>query len=223
MKWSVKTFDQVVSTNETAKNLPINTVVVASCQSGGKGRMGRTWVSPKGNLYLSAVVKDYGEKTPFIAFVVAVALAEAFADFGVRLKWPNDVLLNGGKLAGVLLERTDDKRVIIGIGVNVNSCPTDGMIYKTASLNSKMALEKAQEKILNALTQNIWIFEEQGFEPIRKKWLHYAEGIGQTIKVQLPMQTLVGIFKELSPQGELVLELPDRTVQKITAGDVFLM
>ena len=223
MEWSIETFDQVVSTNETAKNFPINTVVVASCQSGGKGRMGRTWVSPKGNLYLSAVVKDYDEKTPFIAFVVAVALAEALTDFNVRLKWPNDVLLNGGKLAGVLLERTDDKRVIIGVGVNVASCPTDGMIYKTASLNGQIEVEKVQEKILNALAENIALFEGKGFDVIREKWVHYAEGIGQTIKVQLPTQTLVGIFKELSPQGELVLELPDKTVQKITAGDVFFI
>ena len=223
MKWSVNYFDQVVSTNETAKNFPINTVVVAVYQSGGKGRMGRTWVSPKGNLYLSAVVKDYDEKTPFIAFVVAVALAEALTDFNVRLKWPNDVLLNGGKLAGVLLERTDDKRVIIGVGVNVCSSPSEGMLYKTASLNGQIGVEIAQEKILNALAENIALFEEKGFDIIREKWVRYVEGIGQTIKVQLPTQTLVGIFKELSPQGELVLELPDKTVQKITAGDVFFI
>ena len=223
MEWSIETFDQVVSTNETAKNFPIGSVIVSTCQTGGKGRMGRTWVSPKGNLYLSAVVKDYGEKTPFLAFVVAVALAEAFVDFGACLKWPNDVLLNGGKLAGVRLERMEDKHVIIGIGVNVNSCPTDGMLYKTASLNGRIGLEKALNMTLNALSENIRLFEEQGFEPIRKKWLCYAEGLGLPIKAQLPTQTLVGVFKELSPQGELVLELPDKTVQKITAGDIFLI
>lgn len=223
MKWSVHYFDQVVSTNETAKNFPINTVIIASCQSGGKGRMGRSWLSPKGNLYLSAVVKDYDDKTPMLAFVVAIALADALADFEVRLKWPNDILLNGKKLAGVLLERTEDKRIIIGIGVNIVSCPTDGMLYETASLNGQIELEKVQEKILNALAENITLFEDKGFDVIREKWVRYAEGIGQTIKVQLPTKTLVGIFKELSPQGELVLELPDKTVQKITAGDVFLI
>ena len=73
------------------------------------------------------------------------------------------------------------------------------------------------------MNNNLALFEEKGFDVIREKWVRYAEGIGQTIKVQLPTQTLVGIFKELSPQGELVLELPDKTVQKITAGDVFFI
>ena len=222
MKWFINKFDQVVSTNEIAKSFPVNSVIIASCQSGGKGRMGRCWMSPKGNLYLSAVVKEYDARTPLLAFVVAVSVADALKDFNVRLKWPNDVLLTGGKVAGILLERTENK-IIVGIGVNIVSSPTENMLYKTAHLNGRITVEQAMDKILTALSENIAIFEDSGFERIRQKWLQVAKGLGQTIKVQQPNQTMIGVFKDLSPQGELVLELPDKTVQKITAGDVFLI
>ena len=128
MKWSVNKFDQVVSTNETAKSFPIGSVIVASSQSGGKGRMGRCWMSPIGNLYLSAVIGEYDIQTPLLAFVVAVSVVDALKDFNVQLKWPNDVLLNDGKVAGILLERTENK-IIIGIGVNIISNPTENVLY----------------------------------------------------------------------------------------------
>ena len=223
MKWQIEHFDTVGSTNEIAKSLPENSVVVAKCQTGGYGRYGRTWVSPKGNLYLSVVVKEYGDQTPLLSFVAGVAVREALGAFGVRLKWPNDILLNGGKVAGILLEKTDHKTVIIGIGINVALCPTEKMMYQTASLNEKISLKDLEEKVLSALKTNLDLLEEGQFALIREKWITYAVGLGEVIEVHLANQTIRGYFKEFSPQGELILETPDKIIHKITAGDVFLI
>ena len=222
MKWQIHRFDQVHSTNDTAKTFPENSVIVAATQSGGRGRYGRVWSSPVGNLYLSAVVSDMGTKTPLVAFVSGLAVAEALSDFNVRLKWPNDVLLNGGKVAGILLERADNG-LIIGIGINVSSAPDKGMLYPVATLNSQISVSDVEQGVLSSLSDNLTLLQKKGFEPIRQKWLEKAVGIGQQIRVGLPNKTLVGVFKNLSPQGELVLETPDKTVHYISAGDVFLI
>ncbi|MCQ2741413.1 MAG: biotin--[acetyl-CoA-carboxylase] ligase, partial [Alphaproteobacteria bacterium] len=208
MKWQIKHFDTVVSTNEIAKDLSENNVVVASCQTGGHGRYGRVWESPKGNLYLSAVVADFGNKTPLLSFVAGVSVIEALNDFPVLLKWPNDVLLNGKKVAGILLERTNHQTVVIGIGINVASAP-DKKMYQTASLENKISLNALTEKILSALENNLLYLSDNRFDIIRKKWINHACGLGQMIEVHLANQTLRGLFKEFSPQGELILETPD--------------
>ncbi|MBQ7413241.1 MAG: biotin--[Alphaproteobacteria bacterium] len=223
MKWQIHHFEQVLSTNELAKDFPPQSVIIADIQTGGRGRYGRVWESPMGNLYLSAVVRNMGQHTPFMAFVAGIAVAESLSDFGVRLKWPNDVLLDGKKLAGILLEQTDDGRLIIGIGVNVLTAPNKKMLYPTADLCGKISREKLAKRILDTLSVYMDLLLEKGFEPVRKKWLKYADGIGHAVKVNLPHQVVEGIFKEISPKGELILETRDKTVQKITAGDVFLI
>ena len=223
MKWQIKRFDEVESTNETATSFPADSVIIATRQTKGRGRYGRKWESPTGNLYLSAVVSDFGKKTPLLAFLAGVSVAEALTEFKVRLKWPNDVLLNGGKVAGILLERTEKNTVIIGIGINVANAPTQNMMYQTASLNNKITLSKLEIRLLNALKNNLDLFRNDKFDAIQKKWLSFAEGIGQKIQVHLPNQTLTGKFTQLSPQGELILETPDKIVHKISAGDVFLI
>lgn len=222
MKWQIQHFDVVQSTNETAKNFPANTVIVASCQTGGKGRLGRVWESPKGNLYCSIVVADRGNLSPLLAFVAGVAVAESLADFHPALKWPNDILIDGKKCAGLLLERTESS-IIIGIGLNLISAPTKGMLYQTTHLNKAILPEDILNLILEKLSAYLTLFDTQGFGPVREKWLSYAVGINKSIQVNLPTKKLQGIFKEMSPQGELVLELPDKRVQNITAGDVFIL
>lgn len=223
MRWQITHFDRLESTSQTARDFPVNSVIIADSQSGGRGRYGRKWESPKGNLYLSAVLPDYGYQTPLLAFVVGVALADALSDFGVRLKWPNDVLLDGKKLAGILLERTDDGRIIAGIGVNVAFHPTQNVLYETESLKGQLSVEETANRILESLQNMLQLFETQGFTSIHRLWLFYALGIGGAVTVRLPDRQLQGVFKEFSPDGALVLELSDKTIQKITAGDVFLI
>ena len=223
MEWKIERFGEIQSTNESAKLLPVGSVVIAESQIGGRGRYGRVWSSPKGNLYLSAVVSEQGVQTPLLAFVAGVAVVEALADFPVHLKWPNDILLNGGKVAGILLEKTENKTVVIGIGINVASCPKENMMYPTSSLENKISLSDLEEKLLKALKINMALLEQGHFDLIRNKWIDKACGLGEMIEVHLPHQNIRGLFKEFSPQGELILETPDKIVHKITAGDVFLI
>lgn len=221
MKWKKYFFEKVGSTNDVAKTYPIGSVIVARTQESGRGRYGRVWKSVDGNLYLSVVLPDYQEKSPLLSFLVGVALAQAFASFNVRLKWPNDVLLNKQKLAGILLENQGDK-IIAGIGVNVADCPNlDDMPYQAASLCHQISADEACDSILHHLGELLEIFETQGFEPIRQKWIHFAEGLHQEITVKLPHETYSGRFTQITPLGAIDLELQDKTHRLITAGDVF--
>lgn len=222
MKFEKIYFDTLESTNKTASDYPVGSVIIAHKQTGGKGRYGKVWESPVGNLYMSIVLPDYGNKTPDLAFVVAVAMADAFCDFGVRLKWPNDILLDGKKLAGILLERMDDK-IIVGIGVNIISAPATNMAYQVTHLQGKMTPEAALDLILNSLSKTLSLFETQGFGAIQGIWKQKAVGIGTHITVNLPNERIQGIFKDLSESGALMLELPDKTIMEITAGVVFLI
>lgn len=222
MIWKKFTFETVDSTNKVAADYPIGSVIVANSQTSGRGRYGHTWVSDKGNLYMSAVLKTYDEQTPLMAFVVAVSVADALGKTGCspQLKWPNDILLNGAKLAGILLEQVDDK-LIVGIGVNCASCP-DNLPYPATHLNGKIGADQLADLILEQLMYWTGLFETDGFMPIYHKWKSYAVGMGQTITVRLPNETLQGIFKDLSESGALLLQLPDNTVKHITAGVVLL-
>ncbi len=222
MIWKKFTFETVDSTNKVAADYPIGSVIVASSQTSGRGRYGHTWVSDKGNLYMSAVLKTYDEQTPLMAFVVAVSVADALNKIGFspQLKWPNDILLNGAKLAGILLEQVDDK-LIVGIGVNCASCP-DNLPYPATHLNGRIGADQLADLILEQLMYWTGLFETDGFMPIYHKWKSYAVGLGQIITIRLPNETLQGIFKDLSESGALLLQLPDNTVKHITAGVVLL-
>ena len=158
-----------------------------------------------------------------MAFGAGIAVATALGNFKPQLKWPNDVLIDGQKVAGILLEQTEDNRLIIGIGVNVATCPpADMTLYPTTHLNGQITLSELQGSILAALADSIATLKTQGFETIRQQWLAYAVGLGDTVRVCLPHQEMIGTFNSLNPQGELVLKTPAGTVQ-ISAGDVFLI
>lgn len=222
MKWNKVHFDTLESTNKTAVNYPVYSVISADTQTAGRGRYGRFWNSPIGNLYMSIVLPDRVDQTPYMAFVVAVAVAKALKSFPIQIKWPNDILLDGQKLAGILLEKIDDK-LIIGIGVNVVSCPSENLSYAATHLNGVVTKEEVLERILSAFDETLDLLNEQGFSAVRHIWKSYAVGLGKSIRVNLPSVTLNGIFKDLSESGALLLEQPDKTIKEITAGVVFLL
>lgn len=220
MKWKTYFFDTVDSTNTQARLYDVGSIVVAKKQTSGRGRYGRIWHSDIGNLYISFVVSQFGIQTPLLAFLFGVAVCEVLPEFSLRLKWPNDVLLNGGKLAGILLEQEDNK-LIAGIGLNVTTAPHENMLYQTASLNGQITNEEVLKRLMKTVSDNMDLFIEKGFEPIREKWLKYGYGIGTQISVKLPNETLSGIFEELTPQGAISLKLNNGTRRLITVGDVF--
>ena len=201
----------------------------AERQTAGRGRLGRAWLSPDGNLYASTLVRlRPGNPQPAsLALVAAVALHEAIAVFGVtaELKWPNDLLLQGAKLSGILLERAGDA-VVIGIGVNVAHHP-DLPDRPTASLAAAGSPVVAQT-LLDVLAESFarWLarWRGEGLGPVRTAWLAAAHPVGTALTARLPDgSTREGLFDGLDPDGALILRLASGERHVIHAADVFVI
>ena len=221
MKWEIKQFNSLTSTNITARDYPIGSIVMAETQTAGRGRYGRVWQSPRGNLYVSFVFESNPMRDKYLSFLTGLALAESLPEFNVRLKWPNDVLLEGKKVAGILLETTGNK-IIVGIGVNLVSNPDKNMLYPTANLGGRLSPIGLVKRLMIQYDALFDVFNKKGFKKIRARWLDLATGVGETISVHLPTEELIGTFKGISDDGALLLKI-GKKVRSVTAGDVFLI
>lgn len=228
--------EETSSTNDDAKELTNNNSgesfwVGATCQNSGRGRGDRVWESPKGNLYASWVgpMQCSLAEASQLSFVASLSVADAVASFlpktDLTFKWPNDVLSDGKKFCGILLEskyvNTSPKTLwlIIGIGVNLITPPKEAIFPATAlGLNVKPKL--FLENLATAFERLKKVWEEEGFKKIRSSWLDKAQGLGKNIKVRLPSAELSGVFNGLTPKGALVLKT-DEGLEEIEAGDVF--
>ena len=201
--------------------------VRAERQSGGRGRHGRDWHSPPGNLYASTLIRLQAGDPPAatLAMVAAVALHEvvhAYAPEGrVSIKWPNDLLAGGAKLSGILLERSDDA-VIIGFGVNLAHYP-EGLGRPVTSLKELVGGAPDAEPFLETLAASFarWLgrWRSEGLAPIRNRWLLAAHPVGTA----LATSEGEGMFDGLDENGALRLRLADGSTRVIHAGDVFLI
>jgi len=229
-------FDIIGSTNVEARKLAEGgaaawSVVWAKTQTNGRGRAGKDWYSPVGNLYMSVILRPEAvtENLPQLSFVTAVAVQKAldFLRYPVTFKWPNDILLNGKKVAGILLESgmTDSKRwLVIGLGINVKEFPKDAD-YPATSICAedeeiKVSPEQMLEEVIKSLAKEIDTWEREGFASVRKAWLKSAVGIGRPINMKLPGEIAAGIFDSLDESGNLLLKVEGR-VRKISAGELF--
>jgi BirA family biotin operon repressor/biotin-[acetyl-CoA-carboxylase] ligase len=201
----------------------------AERQTAGRGRQGRGWTSPAGNLSASTLVRLRPNDPPAatLALVAAVALYEAVGVFGVaaQLKWPNDLLIAGAKLSGILLERSDDA-VVVGIGVNLSHHP-DLPDRPTTSLAAHAALV-APAVFLDVLAETFarWLerWRGEGIAAIRSAWLAAAHPVGTALSVRLPDGSARdGLFDGLDPDGALILRLASGQRHVIHAADVFLL
>lgn len=198
-------------------------------QTAGRGRLGRAWLSPTGNLYASTIVRLRADdpKPATLAMVAAVALDETLRAYGAdpQIKWPNDLLIGPAKLTGILLERTGEA-VVVGIGVNLAQHP-EGLDRPVTSLAAQGLAPPDPDQFLHDLAQAFarWLGAwRTGLEPIRRRWLDRAHPVGTALSVRLPDQpTLDGLFEGLDTDGALRLRLPSGECQVIHAGDVFLI
>ena len=203
----------------------------AGRQVGGRGRMGRSWESPSGNLYCSTLVRLRAGDPPahLLALVAANAvhaLVAPLCDGQARIKWPNDVLVDGAKIAGILLERAGDA-IVVGIGVNLVGHPT-GLDRPVTSLAAQGADIAEAGALLDRLAQLFghWlaIWRAQGLEPVRAHWLLNAHPTGTAMKVVQPDgETIEGSFDTLDQQGMLILRLANGDTRAIHAGDILLI
>jgi BirA family biotin operon repressor/biotin-[acetyl-CoA-carboxylase] ligase len=236
------TFDSIGSTNAEAltraRQGETGTLwLVARRQTGGHGRRGRTWVSEPGNLYATLLLSDPSPaaRVAELSFVAALALHDAVVEcaamLGPRLslKWPNDVLCDGRKFSGILLEGEGTSaaaHVALGIGVNCAHHPKD-TTYPATDL-AAAGVHVVCETLFTALSRTMLARVAQwrrgeNFQSIRADWLRRADGLGKPIRVRLPDRELTGTFEALDDSGCLLLRRPNGAREAIAAGDVFPM
>jgi BirA family biotin operon repressor/biotin-[acetyl-CoA-carboxylase] ligase len=209
--------------------------LVAEAQTGGKGRRGRSWASPPGNLYASLLLIDPApvERIAQLGFVAGAALAQALAAIGIGraafgIKWPNDLVQGRAKFSGLLLEArqlSGRLATVIGCGVNCGSHP-DGLPYPTTDLSAVAGRPVTPAELFAplaaAMADMLDVWERgAGFERIRAIWLGFAAGLGEIVRVDTGGRTCEGIFEGIDAQGRLVLRTPEAMVT-VDAGDVLL-
>jgi BirA family biotin operon repressor/biotin-[acetyl-CoA-carboxylase] ligase len=239
-------FDSIGSTNETAMKLagerddPEGLVVISDSQTGGKGRLGRSWVSPPGvNLYFTVLLKPSfsPDEAPLLTLMAAVASVSAIRELtGLEagIKWPNDILLNGRKTGGILLEMKTDNNIIrfiaVGIGINVNMqvevLPEDIRSLSTSLIReSRVKVDRAKllENIL-AETGRLYKAVIAGKKSvILEKWREFSSMTGRDISVQMHDKIISGIAEDIDDKGRLIVRLPSGDRKTVSAGDVTIL
>jgi len=234
----IEVFDQLDSTNDEAKRRALAGEagplwIVAKAQTDGRGRRGRAWTSPSGNLFATGLFRL--NATPAEAANLSFAAALAVGDLAatrlnpdlVRLKWPNDVLVAGRKVSGILLESGAHADgglwLAVGIGVNLAHHPDDSERPSTdfSEHGEAPTPEQAVETLAERFDYWRMKWAEAGFTPLRQAWLSRAHGLGERCTVRLQGETLEGVFADLHEDGSLRLDLPGGSRRFISAGDVF--
>lgn len=245
-------FAELDSTNEYARRLIADghnaaeqpVWVRADVQTAGRGRLGRHWTSTSGNLMASYVCAPQcaREHLAELGFVAGLSVYDALADvllndlannlandkskLPLKLKWPNDVLLEDAKIAGLLLETLDKdmRNLAIGIGVNLVSAPIDTP-YPAIALKTVTGIDVSPDAFLEKLAQHFhrWLgkWQQEGFAALKPIWVARAKGLGEVISVRQPRETVTGKFIDLTDDGRLCLETASGEVMMISAGDVY--
>ena len=255
IRWKLKTklmgkavlsYKKIDSTNDSAYALAEGgiaegTVVIAEEQTKGKGRHGRKWESPpKSGVYMSCVIRP--EMAPNeiakITLVAAVAIAKAvrrFTGLEAMIKWPNDILVNGRKVCGILTEMKAEQDsicfIILGIGINVNA-PIADLPKGASSLKEELRRLSKREnlsrveltkKVLESLEEEYFRLRTKGFKPIIEEWRSLSALPGAKIKVLLPGRTIEGEAHDIDSDGSLVLRLDSGVLEKVSSGDVVML
>jgi len=235
--FTIHEFDELDSTNSRAFELAAsrqifeNQIILAKSQNSGRGRKDRSWNSPLGNLYFSLVLqpKISLQKVPQISFVAICALRLAIEKISKNLpiqnKWPNDLLINKHKVAGLLLESKNSAQncefVIVGIGVNLISNPTQ-TIFPAGNLKDfgiEISTQKLLEKFLDEFEILYKNYLDFGFAGIRQIWLQGAYNLKEKISVKFDDEVLEGIFDDFDLEGNLLLKKGGE-ILKISTADI---
>lgn len=237
-------FDSLPSTNTHALELaragdPGRVWVTTEEQTAGRGRRGRTWVGAKGNVAASLLLIDPAPApvAATVSFVAGVALHQAVVDLAgppvadrLRLKWPNDLLLDRFKVAGIAVEgeKLADGRfaVIVGIGVNCKAHPDSGTIHPASDFAARGVSVDAEAlfgRLAVRMAEELMRWDRAAnFAPVRDAWLARSAGIGEPIRVNLADRSIDGRFDSLDSEGRLVLTRADGVREAVSAGEVFL-
>ena len=237
ISWKIEVFDslpstQILAAERAGAGAPEGIVIQSLEQTRGRGRHGNEWTSPMGNLYMSLILHPLckPDLAGQLSFVMGLAVSAAMdpyvtAEHKKTLKWPNDVLIGGKKCAGVLLESNLNpaglvKTLIIGIGVNIHAAPPDRIGLQQVAGEKRLAIHRFRDEILAHIDAYYEGWKSAGFGPVRRDWLKQAHGLNHKISARLPDRTEKGIFRDIGPDGALVLESDGKQVA-IRAGEVY--
>ncbi len=233
--WRITVTGQLPSTQDLVRvaaegGEPEGFAVQALQQTAARGRHGNQWAAPMGNLYISFLLRpdcsasDAGQ----VAFIVALALSKAMDDYidtdahQKTLKWPNDILIDGKKVSGILLESEITNGhcdyLVVGIGVNILVAPEE-RICLDAVKKKQIPIHPFRDRVLAYMSDYMDGWRAHGFGPIREEWLKQAHGMDAPMSIRLPEVTYSGIFKGLDEQGGLMAEI-DGQIKRFTSGDV---
>ncbi len=244
-EWVIHRFESVNSTNDVAirmarEGAPEGTAVIAGEQTAGKGRLGRSWSSPAGDgLYLSAILRpdlpfDQVWQTGFVASVAAAEAIGKVSALPAQIKWPNDILLSGRKVCGILTEALKPAvtpspfAIVVGIGVNVNNSSFPAEIAQKATsiafeLGRPVKLQKVEGAILSRLHTRYAQYLSEGFAAVLEAWKNLDCTIGRRVVVLTDDSAVGGIAMGVDSRGDLVVEREDGVVVCMAAGDVTLL
>jgi BirA family biotin operon repressor/biotin-[acetyl-CoA-carboxylase] ligase len=187
---SVLRLGTVTSTQDVARDLAVGWIVVADYQTGGRGRLERRWVSPAGTALLVSYVL---EPNPLLSLAAGVAAAEACGR-DVRLKWPNDLLLDGRKVGGILVETTPQK-AICGVGVNLTWAP-----------EGAAQLGRPREEMFQRLSEEIAVWVAAPADQVLARWRQLSATLGRRVRVEVSGQAIEGVAQDLGQRGELIVD-----------------
>ena len=231
-------FDVLSSTNdkarEFAKEGKCSLVVVAGRQKKGRGRFGREWNSQEGGLYMTILlhVKDI-DKSRYLTFIAAVSVARAVREISgldAKVKWPNDVLVNGRKICGILTETVSGKKnsALVGIGLNANQKKFPRSIgNKATSLkiqaNKNYGTKKISKLIIMEFNNLYSYYDKRIYGKIIEAWKKYSHTLGRMVKVKTLTENYTGKAVDVDEECNLILRLNDGTMKKIVEGDIFVV
>jgi len=231
-------FEEVDSTNNKAKQIALEekegTVVISEMQTSGRGRRGREWHSPKGGIYVSFILKPNmsPEKAPQITLVSSLALVEAlnsmFQKLNAKIKWPNDVLISGKKISGILTELSSDMEkinyIVVGVGVNI-STGINNLPENATSLKLEMNQDISVKLFLKSFLEHYdSIYQEYlngSIDQIIKRWKNNSDTLGKKVKIIGINETYEGLAKDIDENGALILQTKEKEI-KVYSGDVSL-
>lgn len=239
LKWDIRVLEETGSTQELVKEAAHSDssegiVCHALRQKSGKGRHGKVWVSPEGNLYMSVLLRPdcAAECVGQISLLTGLAIRNAMKDLVydpgfLKLKWPNDLLYDSKKLCGILAESELSssgkiKWLIIGIGVNIKLAPLDTSICLNDISGKFFAPEVTRDIILKELEALYRLWQKEGFETIRQNWISGAHLRGTELTIHTGEKRLQGCFEDLNSDGYLILRDKEDNIRTISSGDVFL-
>lgn len=230
--WFFTDLEQTTSTNdaiaEFLSRVQAPCILSAKTQTNGRGRLGRTWQAGNGNLYVSFAYPILPSHISHFALLSGLAVAQTLKSFApnmtFQIKWPNDVLVQNQKIAGILFEKAFDNYWIMGIGINITETPAlTNAPYQAASLKD-LDIKAERLDVLKKLVMEFDtlqdLYESQGFTKIKNWWLDNAYNRGKKIAIKQNNKTFSGIFQTIDDAGCLLLET-DSGIQKFLAGDVF--